>query len=149
MVGAAVSEADWLECAEQLVQRLGSASVTGDGRRNLLVGAVATADAVLIELQRRDPDPFGWPALAALDCAEGASCLEALDRSPGPHRPVVDGSLLMEVPAAALLTGVRRLLAAAQPATVALLTASRSVQEARHLGDAAAALLRPLRPDAP
>lgn len=111
----------------------------------LVAEAIATADAALIAADRRQPDPFGWAALASLDCAVAAACFEEAAGWPPYLRPDAAVAGLEDVyDTTALLAGARRLLAAAHDATVALTGAASTPHEIDLLTDAVAALGRAL-----
>ena len=133
--------------ADALFDDLGGralAAPRAEGLR-LVAEAVATADAALIAADRRQPDPFGWAALASLDCAVAVACFEEAAGWPPHLRPDAVVTRLEDVADAAdLLPGARRLLAAAHDATVALAGAPSRGHEAELLAEAAAALSRPL-----
>jgi hypothetical protein len=114
------------------------------GAVDLVGEVVATADAALVEVARRDPDPFGWPAGAALACGAAVGCYQEAADWPVFDLPLPALFGYDQVPTAELATGAWRLIAAAHDATLALATAATDHRAALQLADAAGALIRPL-----
>jgi hypothetical protein len=134
----------WADALSNDLRGRAVAAPRAEGLR-LVAEAVATADAALIAADRRQPDAFGWAALASLDCAVAEACFEEAAGWPPHLRPdTVMAGLEDVADTAALLACARRLLAATHDATVALASAASTSHEAELLSDAAAALSRPL-----
>lgn len=133
----------WAEVVDRYEQLLTARSETPAGGE-LIAEAVATADTALVEVDRRRPDPFGWPTAAALNCSAAVGCYQEAAGWSVLQLPLAADCHYDRADSAALCAGAARLLDAAHRATLTLARAADHPRSALLLADAAAALLRPL-----
>jgi len=144
MADRSVTPGTWEQVVDACLQIMAATPPEDRGAVELVAEAVATADAALVEVVRRDPDPFGWPAGAALACGAAIGCYQEAADWPVFDLPIPALVGYGQIPTAELSTGARRLIAAAHDATLALATAATDHRAAMQLADAAGALIRPL-----
>ncbi len=144
MADSTVAPGTWADVVDGYLHTLAATPPDERGAVDLVGEAVATADAALVEVARRDRDPFGWPAGAALACGAAVGCYQDAADWPVFDLPLPALVGYGQIPTAELSTGARRLIAAAHDATLALAKASRDQSAALQLADAAVALIRPL-----
>lgn len=144
MTDTAVARRSWVQLVDGYLHALAGTPPGEPGALDLVGEVVSTADAALVEVGRRNPAPFSWPAAAALDCCDAVGCYQQAADWAVFDLPLPADVAYHEVPTAEVTAGAHRLITAAHQATVALAFAAADPATALALADAAGLLVRAL-----
>lgn len=139
---AAITAPRWSHVVDAYVRALTAAPTPRAASVAAVAEAVETAVAALTEAERRNPDPFGWPAEATTWCLAAAACYQEAAGWTVLQLPLPADCHLEDTELPELTAGAARLLDVARDATLACRTDTPRAEA--QLADAAAALSRAL-----